>query len=60
MEIAYGYANGWGLFYGGSGRQLGIQVLGALVIAAWSCSLSGLVFFALKKVGCLGRDWAAG
>lgn len=46
----YGYANDAGVFYGGSGRQLGMQVLGVLVIAAWACLLAGLLFLALKKV----------
>ena len=45
----YGYADGWGLFYGGGGKQLGIQVLGVVVIAAWSCSTAGLLFYALKR-----------
>ena len=35
----------------GSGKQLGMQVLGVLVIAAWSCVLTGVLFFGLRKVG---------
>lgn len=38
-----------GLFYGGGFRQLGIQALGALCIAAWTAVTMFLVFFALKK-----------
>ena len=53
---AYGYANDWGVFYGGSGRQLGMQLLGLVVIAAWTCSLSFLMFFALKTVGGRGVE----
>lgn len=29
-EMAYGYADDWGVFYGGSGKQLGMQVRGWL------------------------------
>ncbi len=32
---AYGYANDWGVFYGGQGYQLGVQLLGIVVIFAW-------------------------
>lgn len=32
---AYGYANDWGVFYGGKGYQLGVQLLGIVVIFAW-------------------------
>lgn len=37
-----------GLFYGGDGTQLGIQILGALVIAAWTCAINFVLFSALK------------
>ena len=43
----------WGVFYGGSGAQLGIQLLGALVIAATTLLLNGACFAALKAMGCL-------
>lgn len=49
-ELAYTYANDWGVFYGGKGYQLGMQVLGVLVIAAWTCTLSGTLFLLLRKV----------
>ena len=43
----------WGVFYGGSGPQLGIQLLGALVIAATTLLLNGIGFVVLKAMGCL-------
>ena len=51
VKNVYGYANDWGVIYGGSGRQLGMQVLGTVVIAAWSCALAAALFLTLKKVG---------
>lgn len=48
--LVYGYANDWGVFYGGKGYQLGMQVLGVVMIAAWSISLSAVVFYALNKL----------
>ncbi|GAB4821129.1 hypothetical protein N2152v2_008175 [Parachlorella kessleri] len=48
-ELAYGYANDWGVFYGGKGYQLGLQVLGIVMIAAWTCVLSGALFWLLNK-----------
>jgi hypothetical protein len=51
VKATYGYANDWGVFYGGKGYQLGVQALGVVVIAAWACSLSALMFLAMKKVG---------
>ena len=41
----------YGLFYGGDGRQLSIQLLGALVIAFWSCSFNFALFSYLKTTG---------
>lgn len=49
-QSAYGYANDWGVFYGGQGFQLGMQVLGVVVIAAWTCALNGALFLLLRKV----------
>lgn len=43
----------WGVFYGGSGAQLGIQLLGVLVIAATTLFLNGIGFAVLKALGCL-------
>ena len=44
-----------GLLTGGStgGKQFGIQLLGVLAIASWTCILSGLLFGALKAAGML-------
>jgi ammonia channel protein AmtB len=33
---------------GGGGTQLGVQIIGVLVIATWTCTASGLVFFILR------------
>lgn len=49
----YGYANDWGVFYGGKGYQLGLQVLGIVMIAVWTCTLNGVLFFVLKKFNSL-------
>lgn len=38
-----------GVFYGGDGKLLGIQLLGVLTIAAWTAVTMTLVFLALKK-----------
>ena len=44
-----------GLLTGGStgGKQLGIQCLGVLAIGAWTCTVTGLLFFVLKTAGML-------
>ncbi|KAI3431805.1 hypothetical protein D9Q98_010558 [Chlorella vulgaris] len=47
---AYTYAADWGVFYGGSGKQLGMQLLGVVVLSAWTCTLSGLLFLFLRKM----------
>jgi len=43
----------WGAFYGGGGEQLGNQVAGLVAIAAWTCGLSGIMFFSMKYAGIL-------
>ncbi|WIA36654.1 hypothetical protein OEZ86_007938 [Tetradesmus obliquus] len=48
---AVGYpapAGSSGIFYKGDGKQLGIQLLGALVVFLWSLALSLALFAALK------------
>eukprot|EP00210_Caulerpa_lentillifera_P004143 g3949.t1 len=41
-----------GVFYGGNGTQLGVQILGTLVIAAWTCTINYILFSVLKHY-----DW---
>ena len=48
----YAYGSGAGLFYG-SGNALGVAIVFLLATIAWVCSLSFLMFFALKKMGLL-------
>ena len=40
---------GKGLFYGGGFKQLGIQCVGFLAVAAWTAVTMLIVFFAIKK-----------
>jgi Amt family ammonium transporter len=53
VVAVYGYANGWGAFYGGGGVQLGVQVLGIGAIAAWAGLWAAAMFLGLKRFGCL-------
>lgn len=54
LAAAFGINNDeYGLFYGGGGKQLGIQLVGVVTFAAWTCSTSGLMFFVLKTIGML-------
>ena len=43
----------WGVFYGGSGNQLGIQMLGASAIGVTTLALNGMGFGVLRALGCL-------
>jgi len=43
----------YGAFYGGGGKQLGIQLVGVIAIAAWTCGLSAIMFGCLKAAGIL-------
>lgn len=49
----YGRKTDVGLFYGGDGLQLGIQCLGAVSIAVWTCGISFILFSTLKVLGML-------
>mmetsp|Transcript_17800 Transcript_17800/g.60733 ORF Transcript_17800/g.60733 Transcript_17800/m.60733 type:complete len:444 (-) Transcript_17800:126-1457(-) len=54
VEAAYGTSpDDYGAFYGGGGKQLGIQIAGTIAIAAWTCGMSAIMFFALKAMGVL-------
>ncbi|GMH35861.1 hypothetical protein BSKO_03729 [Bryopsis sp. KO-2023] len=50
---AYGRKTDVGVFYGGQGDQLFVQILGAVAIGAWTITVSGLMFFVLKEVNWL-------
>ena len=39
-----------GLFHGGSGRLMGVQLLGVVAIVAWSTTTSYLLFGAIRRV----------
>ena len=43
----------WGVFYGGCGNQLGIQILGAVAIGTTTLALNGIGFGMLRAMGCL-------
>ena len=53
VEEVYGYANGYGVMYGGPGKQFGIQLLGVVVISAWTAGLALVLFFCLRRLGWL-------
>ena len=48
-----GFKGEGGLFYGGGGRLLGINIAGALIIMVWTVVLVGIMFFAMKMAGIL-------
>lgn len=51
LLVASGYAappGSWGIFYGGNGLQLGIQLLGCTTITFWSLGMSAILFFGMR------------
>jgi len=42
---------GYGGFFGDDGIQLGIQVLGVVLITLWTCGMSAIMFMTLKVTG---------
>lgn len=48
-----GYHINYGLFMGGGGNQLAVQVVGIVVILCWGLFWSAIVFFGLKFAGYL-------
>eukprot|EP00899_Mesostigma_viride_P015389 jgi/Mesvir1/23851/Mv10654-RA.1 len=53
VSFFYGKTFEYGFLYGGGGKQLGIQILGVVAIAAWSGATSCIVFGILSKLGVL-------
>lgn len=43
----------WGAFYGGGGKLLGANIVGVIVIAAWTLALIGPLFFIMNLAGIL-------
>ena len=49
--LQYGKSpNDYGALFGGGGKQFGIQLTGVIVIAMWTCTMSGLTFAGLKML----------
>ncbi|CAD7695065.1 unnamed protein product [Ostreobium quekettii] len=53
LENAYGSTTDVGIFYGGEGHQLGVQLLGATAIGVWTCGISFVLFMVLRMTGSL-------
>ncbi|KAK9803386.1 hypothetical protein WJX72_003452 [[Myrmecia] bisecta] len=53
LQRAYGTSYGWGVLYGGGGRQLAMQIMGIVALCAWALGCSGLMFWLLRKYGML-------
>jgi len=47
------YSEGHGCFMGGDGVQLGVQLIGVLAIASWTCGTAAMIFGSLKLAGIL-------
>jgi Amt family ammonium transporter len=48
--VAYGEADGYGLFLGGGAEQLVAQIIGLAAIFAWTAALSGICFVGIKAI----------
>lgn len=53
QEIAGFTTEIYGLFYGGGGKLLGVNILGCLVIVIWTVGLIGPLFLLMKFIGIL-------
>ena len=42
-----------GIFYGGNGKQLGWQILAAIIYFAWAFGTCSIIFYSLKRLGML-------
>ena len=51
MAESYGNDSSYGVFYGSNAKLLGANVIGIIVIAAWTISTIGTVFYGLNKAG---------
>lgn len=51
METAFGLGEHPGLFYGGGGRLLGIQLIAILFIMAWTGTTMGIFYYVLNFFG---------
>ena len=40
-----------GVFYGGNGHQLGVQILGAITISLWTLGAGFTLFMTLRRLG---------
>eukprot|EP00951_Prasinocladus_malaysianus_P012653 scaffold94547_cov24-Prasinocladus_malaysianus.AAC.1 len=52
-EEVYGDGAFYGGFWGGGGKQLGIQLAGVIAILTWTGGLSVIMFFSMKFAGIL-------
>jgi len=52
-KYSYNLKADWGLFYGGNGTLLGVQIIGLLLILVWTGSTAFVMFFTMKKAGIL-------
>jgi len=50
INVAYGEADGYGLFLGGGAEQLVAQIIGLAAIFAWTAALSGICFVGIKAI----------